>query len=76
MEYQLQALMEKTQKKNEEIRKTIIDYLEGYNNNSQYDYILTYTDQPGGFILIANDSMDITNEVLAGLNANYKKNKK
>jgi outer membrane protein len=76
MEYQLQALMEKTQKKNEEIRQTIIDYLKGYNKNSQYDYILTYTDQPGGFILIANDSMDITNEVLAGLNANYKKNKK
>jgi outer membrane protein len=76
MEYQLQALMEKTQQKNEEIRKTIIGYLNEYNKNSQYDYILTYTSQPGGFILLANDSMDITDEVLIGLNANYKKTKK
>jgi len=75
MEYQLQALVEKTQKKNEEIRKTIIDYLTEYNKNSKYDYILTYTEGPGATILLTNDSLNITNEVLEGLNAQYKSKK-
>jgi len=75
MEYQLQALVEKTQKKNEEIRKTIIDYLKEYNKNAKYDYILTYTEGPGGSILLTNDSLNITNEVLEGLNAQYKSKK-
>jgi outer membrane protein len=72
MEAQLQALVEKTQKKNEEVRKTILDYLNEYNKNSKYDYILTYTEGPGATILLANDSLNITNEVLEGLNAQYK----
>jgi len=75
MEYQLQALVEKTQKKNEEVRKTIIDYLKEYNKNSKYDYILTYTEGPGATILLTNDSLNITNEVLEGLNAQYNSNK-
>lgn len=75
MEMQLQALVEKTQKKNEEVRKTIIDYLSEYNKNSKYDYILTYTEGPGATILLTNDSLNITNEVLEGLNAQYKSKK-
>ncbi len=75
MEMQLQALVEKTQKKNEEVRKTIIDYLNEYNKNSKYDYILTYTEGPGATILLTNDSLNITNEILEGLNAQYKSKK-
>jgi hypothetical protein len=37
--------------------------------------VLTYSDGPGGVILLANDSMDITNEILDGLNAQYKTQK-
>jgi len=75
MEMQLQALVEKTQKKNEEVRKTIIDYLNEYNKSSKYDYILTYTEGPGATILLTNDSLNITNEILEGLNAQYKSKK-
>ncbi len=76
MEAQLQALADKTQKKNEEIRKTVVDYLKEYNKNSKYDYILSYTEGPGGIVVLANDSLDITTEVLEGLNAQYKATKK
>jgi outer membrane protein len=75
MEIQLQSLVEQTQKKNEDVRKTIIDYLNEYNKNSKYDYILTYTEGPGATILLTNDSLNITNEVLEGLNAQYRNKK-
>jgi len=76
MEAKLQELVDRTQRKNEEIRKTVVDYLAEYNKNTNYDYILTYTNGPGGFIVLANDSMDITNDVIEGLNAQYNKEKK
>jgi outer membrane protein len=76
MEEQLQILMEEIQQSNEQVRKNVIDYLKEYNKKSNYNYILTYTDGPGGIVLLANDSLDITNEILAGLNAQYKAQKK
>ena len=76
MQYDLQALMDELQKKNEEVRKTVIDYVKEYNKTSQYNYVLTYTSGPGGIVLLANDSLDITNEIIDGLNAQYKAKKK
>lgn len=75
MDYQLQALVEKTQKKNEEVKKKIVEYLKDHYKDSNYDYIIKYTDAPVGAIWLANDSLDITNEVLEGLNNNYDKDK-
>lgn len=75
MELQLQSMMEEIQKSNEEVRKNVIDYVKEYNKTGQYNYILTYTDSPGGFLLLANDSLDITREVVDGLNAQYKAKK-
>jgi outer membrane protein len=75
MEQQLQMLVEEVQKSNEEVRQTVIDYVKEYNKNGQYNYILTYTEGPGGIVLMANDSLDITDEVLEGLNAQYKAKK-
>lgn len=75
METQLQALVEEIQKSNEEVRKTVIDYVKEYNKNGLYNYILTYTEGPGGVIILANDSLDITNEIIEGLNAQYKAKK-
>ena len=63
------------QKSNEEVRKTVIDYVKEYNKNGEYNYILTYTAGPGGVVILANDSLDITNEIITGLNAQYKANK-
>jgi outer membrane protein len=50
--------------------KNISEYLKEYNKDGLYDFILTY--QLGGQILLANDSLDITNDVIRGLNANYR----
>ena len=75
MEAQLQTLVEEIQKSNEEVRKTVVDYVKEYNKNGQYNYILTHTDGPGGVLIYANDSLDITREILQGLNEQYKAKK-
>lgn len=75
MEAQLQTLVEEIQKSNEEVRKTVVDYVKEYNKKGQYNYILTHTDGPGGVLIYANDSLDITREILDGLNAQYKAKK-
>lgn len=71
MELQLQSLVEEIQKSNEEVRKTVVDYVKEYNKKANYNFILTHTDGPGGVLILANDSLDITNEILEGLNAQY-----
>jgi outer membrane protein len=75
MELQLQQLQEEFQKSNDEVRKTVVDYVNEYNKTGMYNYILTYTSGPGGIVLLANDSLDITNEIVEGLNAQYRVNK-
>ncbi len=75
MEGQLQALADEFQKSNEEVRKEVVDYVKEYNKTGRYNYILTYTNGPGGIILLADDSLDITNDILDGLNAQYKAKK-
>ncbi len=75
MQGELQVMMEDIQKSNEEVRKRVIDYVREYNKTGQYNYILTYTDGPGGVVLLANDSLDITNEIIEGLNAAYRTKK-
>jgi outer membrane protein len=76
MEAQLQELQNEFQKSNDEVRKTVVDYVKEYNKTGQYNYILTYTDGPGGVVLLANDSLDITNDIIDGLNAQYHAKKK
>lgn len=75
MELQLQSLVEEIQKSNEEVRKTVVDYVKEYNKTANYNFILTHTDGPGGVLILANDSLDITDEILEGLNAEYKAKK-
>lgn len=71
-----ERLMKSEQDKNEQITKNITEYLRVAYINTPYNYILGYT--RGGGILFAHDSLDITKEVLNGLNANHnnKKDKK
>lgn len=75
MESQLQTMMEEIQKSNEEVRKTVVDYIKEYNKKGKYNYILTYTSGPGGVVILANDSLDITNEIVEGLNDQYRAKK-
>lgn len=44
-------------------------YLETHNAEKKYDAIFSY--QLGGQLLLANDAIDITQEVIAGLNKEY-----
>jgi len=53
---------------------TITNFLKRYNKTYKFDYILTY--KTAGDILIANDTLDITNDVVKSLNKEYKEKKK
>ena len=66
-EENLTRLDDLERKKAEEIQKGISGYLRNTYANSRYAYILGYS--AGGGILFAHDSLDITNEVIQGLNA-------
>lgn len=52
---------------------SILNYIKRYNQKYKFDYILGYSS--GGGILYANDSFDITKDVLEGLNKEYEKMK-
>jgi outer membrane protein len=57
-----------------DVRKRIEDYLRDFNQEKGYAFILSY--EPG-FMLYYKDSVyDITNDVIAGLNASYKSKSK
>ncbi|HET8963832.1 MAG TPA: OmpH family outer membrane protein [Chitinophagales bacterium] len=76
MEGQQQQLMDQMQKDNEKVLKSIMDYIKDYNKSSQYNYVLAYSDKIIGSVLLANDSLDITEEIVNGLNEQYKTKKK
>lgn len=48
---------------------SITNFLERYNVNHDYDYVLGYS--RGGGILLAKDTFDITDEVLSAMNMEY-----
>lgn len=56
-----------------ELTKCINEYIKEYNSNAGYDFILT---RMGGNMLYANEALDITKEIINGLNAKYKAKKK
>lgn len=49
---------------------SVMNFLKRYNNKYKFDYILGFN--KGGNILYANDTLDITKDVLKELNAEYK----
>jgi outer membrane protein len=51
---------------NDSVRNDLISFLKTFNKTHGYDFIFGY--QRGSGILLANDSLDITKEVLKGLN--------
>lgn len=57
----------------EEFFNNIRSFLKDFNSDGRYDYILTY--QVGGQILLTNDSLEITDEVIVGLNEQYEGSK-
>ncbi|MBL7936761.1 MAG: OmpH family outer membrane protein [Bacteroidia bacterium] len=73
-ELQMQNLGVELEEKNYELNKSVKDYLQKINNG-RFDYILSYSDLVPT-ILLTNPKLDITKEVLTGINAEYKNSKK
>jgi outer membrane protein len=75
LEAKSQEMMERMQEKSDEMNESIKEYLREYNKNSNYNFVMAYSAGPLSPVLIANDSLDITDEILEGLNAQYKASK-
>jgi len=75
MEAKQQQLMDQLQVENEKVQKNIMEYIKEYNKSSQYNYVLAFSDKIIGSVLLANDSLDITDEIVEGLNAQYRAKK-
>ena len=73
-ELQLQNLGVELEEKNMELSKSVKNYLAKINNG-RFDYILSYSDLMPTILLI-NPKLDITSEVLKGINEEYKNSKK
>ncbi len=70
MERRRQSLGEQLMKEqndfNQELQKRLDNFLVKFNENKEYDFILSYI--KGGSILYANTALDITEEVIQGMN--------
>ncbi|MCT4638684.1 MAG: OmpH family outer membrane protein [Bacteroidales bacterium] len=62
-------LVEKEQVMMRKLQNEIAQYVAEYNKVKGYNYVLSRT--YGGPVLFANDALDITEEIIAGLNKNY-----
>jgi outer membrane protein len=63
-------LAEETRVQNNKLINTIVEYLKEYNKNGTYQFILSHL--YGGNLLYADGSLDITNDVVKGLNEKYR----
>jgi outer membrane protein len=66
-------LADETRVQNNKLINTIVDYLKEYNKNGTYQFILSHL--YGGNLLYADGSLDITNDVVKGLNEKYRSEK-
>ena len=69
-----QTLSEEQYKMNIMLLDSITNFLKRYNQKYNYNYIFGYS--KGSNLLFANDSLDLTKEVIKGLNKEYKSQKK
>ncbi len=67
-------LEDQQNKVNGEIFTKLAAYMKEFNKSRNYSFVLGY--QKGGGILFANDSLNITKEIVTGLNKEYEKEKK
>lgn len=67
-----EKLLAEQEEFNKDLQQRLDDFLKEYNKDKGYDYILSYS-KVLGFIMLANDQLDITADVVAGMNELYKK---
>ena len=70
----LNKLDEEQGKSSEELYVRLNQYLKKFNKSRNYNFVLGF--QKGGGILFANDSLNITRDVVDGLNKEYLEEKK
>ncbi len=63
-------LMDKTDSFQKEYRRKVDEFLIAYNADGRYDYILSYQ-YSANLVLFANKTLDITKDVVEGLNKKY-----
>ena len=66
-------LMQEEANLNEDVQQLITEYLEKYNKDHNYTFVLAKG--TGAGVLLANDALDITSEILSGLNKEYEEKK-
>ncbi len=71
---QLENLGEEIGKKRGDMLKKVSDYIARFNNG-KYDYILAYTTANISSVLYAKPGLDLTKEIVNGLNTEYKAQK-
>ena len=71
-----EAVGEKIQARTDEARKNLTDYIKEYNKSGNYNYVLAYSEGPLSPVLLANESLDITKDILEGINTQYRAKKK
>ena len=69
------ALQNESAKENEALYDKVAEYLKGYAKGKGYKMVLTYT-KSNPTILFADETLDVTGEVIKGLNEAYNKDKK
>lgn len=70
-----EQLVKEQQEFNKDLKKRLDQFLETYNKGKNYDYILSYKDDGSSPVMYANKQLDITREVIAGMNAATKSEK-
>ncbi len=76
MAYQKQlsdGLLEEKKIVNKRLYDSLMSYLKEYNKDGKFKYIFNYSQ--GGVFFMADDKLDITSEVVKGMNERYEKNK-
>lgn len=69
------ALQNEQATENEKLYDKVADYLQGYAKKKGFKMVLTYS-KGNSAILFADESLDVTSEVIIGLNEAYKADKK
>ena len=69
------ALANEEAAENEKLYNKVSEFLKGHAKSKGYKMVLTYS-KSNPTVLFADESLDVTKEVVSGLNAEYKKEKK
>jgi len=68
-----QQLIKEQQEFNDDLKKRLDNFLAEYNKDKGYDYILSYTHSGPAVIMFANKDLDITRDVIKGMNEGSQK---